>query len=682
MNLERALAALSAVFAGAVLSGGVWAANPSLVVDLATDTEAYRLDGRNINDSFGGAAASCDLNGDGVADLAVAAYYGNGPARSRPGCGEVFVIFGRRGSWRGPEVASQPDVWFYGADLYDTAGFGLSCTDLNGDGLGDLLISAPGADGPTEERSAAGALYVVYGRQQFPSEVDLETSADVIVHGESSGDQVADFRRVAVGDLNGDGWPDLAVSSAPARSRSGLATYAGRIYLLRRGPSWPTEIDLAAGADTIIYGQEHLDAVGGHLTIGDFDEDGTADLIAGVSGGDGQGSGRLESGEVCVFRGRSSWPGRIDLAIRNPDTTVFGVDTLDRYGTGVLLADLDADGHPELVSGADLANGRNDAASDAGEVRLYEPWPNFPSTADLRVSTRSVIYGAETDDQMPGAMVIGRFAGVEIDDLAIGVGPGEGPGDTRAPYCGEIYRFRGRSDFPSELGADLHEEDWIIYGRHAWDGLGLVAAADVNGDGIDEIVASGRVGNVDLPSSVFLISPLDLDGDGIPQLRDVCPLVFDPVQADSDADGRGDVCATDWDADGAPDVKDCAPSDRHGGTPPEVEGLRYVSGSTAVMTWNTTPLADRYDVSRGLLPRASASDYGACLNAGDPDLSDIQFSDPELPPPAGAFFYLVRGQNVLCSTAGTWGTTSSGTERVNENSAACAPGGGAYPSDR
>ena len=249
MNLERALAALSAVFAGAVLCGGVWAANPSLVVDLATDTEAYRLDGRNINDSFGGAAASCDLNGDGVADLAVAAYYGNGPARSRPGCGEAFVIFGRRGSWRGPEVASQPDVWFYGADLYDTAGFGLSCVDLNGDGTGDLLISAPGADGPTGERSAAGALYVVYGRQEFPSEVDLETSADVIVHGESPGDQVADFRRVAVGDLNGDGWPDLAVhrlrpgAGAGWRRMRGGSTSCGAVRrgrprsILRRGPT-------------------------------------------------------------------------------------------------------------------------------------------------------------------------------------------------------------------------------------------------------------------------------------------------------------------------------------------------------------------------------------------------------------------------------------------------------------
>jgi hypothetical protein len=37
-------------------------------------------------------------------------------------------------------------------------------------------------------------------------------------------------------------------------------------------------------------------------------------------------------------------------------------------------------------------------------------------------------------------------------------------------------------------------------------------------------------------------TPADLDSDGIPNLDDNCPIVFNPSQADSDLDGIGDVC--------------------------------------------------------------------------------------------------------------------------------------------
>lgn len=44
-----------------------------------------------------------------------------------------------------------------------------------------------------------------------------------------------------------------------------------------------------------------------------------------------------------------------------------------------------------------------------------------------------------------------------------------------------------------------------------------------------------------------LAADTDTDADGVPDYRDVCPEVFDPDQADLDADGAGDAC-------------DCAPT--------------------------------------------------------------------------------------------------------------------------
>ena len=51
----------------------------------------------------------------------------------------------------------------------------------------------------------------------------------------------------------------------------------------------------------------------------------------------------------------------------------------------------------------------------------------------------------------------------------------------------------------------------------------------------------------------------DLDGDGIADILDNCPLAANPSQADFDRDGLGDACDWDDDNDGDPDRLDPAP---------------------------------------------------------------------------------------------------------------------------
>src|SRR5262249_47608814 len=54
----------------------------------------------------------------------------------------------------------------------------------------------------------------------------------------------------------------------------------------------------------------------------------------------------------------------------------------------------------------------------------------------------------------------------------------------------------------------------------------------------------------------------DADRDGVADVRDDCPTVFDPGQADADHDGTGDACAVavaDADADGVADGADHCP---------------------------------------------------------------------------------------------------------------------------
>lgn len=43
--------------------------------------------------------------------------------------------------------------------------------------------------------------------------------------------------------------------------------------------------------------------------------------------------------------------------------------------------------------------------------------------------------------------------------------------------------------------------------------------------------------------------PPDQDHDGIPDFRDNCPALYNPDQADSDHNGKGDVCDAEWQAE-------------------------------------------------------------------------------------------------------------------------------------
>lgn len=53
-----------------------------------------------------------------------------------------------------------------------------------------------------------------------------------------------------------------------------------------------------------------------------------------------------------------------------------------------------------------------------------------------------------------------------------------------------------------------------------------------------------------------LVVGCDRDGDGVPDVQDNCPSVFNPWQDDWDLDGRGDVCDRDDDNDATPDRND------------------------------------------------------------------------------------------------------------------------------
>lgn len=641
-------------------------------IDLLSDSEHLRIDSTEINDEWGREVISCDVNGDGVEDLVIGAPGASGQGNNRFSSGEVSVIYGRRGRWAGVFSADLlQNVWILAQDGYDDLGEGLGCGDVNGDGTPDIILGAPLADGPNNLQDAAGQAHILFGDPDLDATIDLRSYPHCVIYGAAADDRCGDYA-IATGDVDGSGIVDLIVPSLQSHGKHGWRFFAGRVDILFGRSSWPSSILLDTGSDTTIWGELTSDTLGGNLTTGDLDADGTDDLLVAAPGGDGLNDNRDHAGDIYVFHGRSVWPPEIDLLSTNPEMTLYGADPLDRVGSvdQLALGDLDADGTLEILAGAQAADGPDNSSDRMGELRVYEPGPSWPATVDLRTDTHWTVYGEEAEDEFGITDNAGDINGDGSEDLCIGATRGDGPNNSRY-RAGEIYVFFGPLSFPGEAQIGDGNHDLTVFGANSEDYLHLEVLADLNGDGIREIVGASSVDSHDRHSSVWVISPVDIDGDGLSQLADNCPLVANADQADSDGDDLGDACEGDYDGDGQADEEDCDPADSSAGVPPEVSGMSLEGNETTLLTWQPVAFADLYDISRGLLSDLDGSDFGACQNHRDPDRSDTSFEEDETPASADGFFFLVRGKNLGCPASGSYGDGSSGTERPNSNPLAC-----------
>lgn len=266
------------------------------------------LEGSTIQGRAGLAASPAgDLNGDGVADLVVGAL--DGPAGGGPNRGATYVVFGRSNAWTTPLQLDSLN----GANGFRIDGlaagdrFGLSIAslgDLNGDGREDLAIGAPGADPGATPRVDAGAVYVIYGAAAFSGVFDLTTidgSNGTVVEGASAGDLLG--FSVAAGDLNGDGFADLATGAPLASPGNPVRTEAGVVYVLfGRSTPFPaatvvTQLNGPNGfrLEGVAPGDHAGFAVG---SAGDLNGDGYDDLAIGAPQAD------ADAGQAYVFYGR------------------------------------------------------------------------------------------------------------------------------------------------------------------------------------------------------------------------------------------------------------------------------------------------------------------------------------------------------------------------------------------
>ncbi len=161
-------------------------------------TSQWTQESNQVDGSFGWSVGRAgDVDGDGYDDIIVGApYFDNG--ETNEGAAWVFL-----GSNTGVRLA--PD-WFIESDqAYADLGFAVGTGgDVNGDGLSDVIVSAPyWMDGEEDE----GAVWVYHG-----SSADFDTTPDRYIQ-LNAAETGFGYSLGTAGDVNRDGYSDVIVGA-------------------------------------------------------------------------------------------------------------------------------------------------------------------------------------------------------------------------------------------------------------------------------------------------------------------------------------------------------------------------------------------------------------------------------------------------------------------------------------
>ncbi|MEM8600827.1 MAG: FG-GAP-like repeat-containing protein [Bacteroidota bacterium] len=380
-----------------------------------------------------------DVDGDELPDLLVGAAYGTAAENAEERLAlRSYVVSGADGRVL---HTLQPDpAGFDRQSYYEPHGQGLApAGDLDGDGMPDVIQGDPTfrQDGAEVGTAVAfsGASGAVLRRYVSPTAQEDGRFGEAVA---------------TLGDLDGGGTPDLAISARFEVNREPQFS-VGRVHVLR-GEDGSTICTAQSPTRTASFASS--------ISTADVNADGTPDLIVG----DSQTRGVLTesaTGMAYAFDGRDCslvrqfplvWPGAWSMIM-----TVEG------------LGDVNGDGHEDIAIGTPYvqAVNREDAV---GTVHV------FSGLTGTRLYTIAPPNDSEGVDGFGYALApIADADGDGSPDVLVSTPNGAGRG------IGEGYVFRG-SDGAMLATFAAPDDAGPAFG------IGVASAGDLNGDGLDEVI--------------------------------------------------------------------------------------------------------------------------------------------------------------------------------------------------
>jgi hypothetical protein len=339
-------------------------------VDIGQGQQDFTIAGASAGDYLGYALTAGDVNGDGIADVITSAAAAS-PDPDRSHAGEAYVVFGSTDLGGRVDVAhDQQDFTILGAEAEALVANFAAAGDVNGDGISDILLGTHLADGPDNSRADAGEAYIIFGQDDLGGTLDLASGDGfVTIYGADAQDWLGFY--IIAADVNGDGVADAIVGARNADGLQNGRNNCGEVYVILGRKDLPDSIDITEGQqDATIIGADPNDLLGHSLAAGDIDGNGAADVIAGAPAAGSLDNTRKQGGEARVFLGASTWPAVLDASAESPGAVFWGAEAGDELGFSVASGDFDGDGYADVIGGALLADGPDNARPDAGEAYL------------------------------------------------------------------------------------------------------------------------------------------------------------------------------------------------------------------------------------------------------------------------------------------------------------------------
>lgn len=465
-----------------------------------------RIDGAE-NSANLGVVDILDVNGDNQEDIVLRGGY------------KLYFIYGPLPDGTGNIIdlntSSNYNLRILGPSEVTSVGFRLA--DVNDDGDKDFLIEAIQAD---KNGLDSGSLYVVYGPPPggTGNDKNMDNVSDFNLRFDGH-TTYQDLGYVRVGDLNADGKPDIVIMAQNADQNG---NNSGSVYV-STGPFPGTTGNIIAMSDSNNWmvrfnGQAATAAFGRTCEIADVNADGYNDIIIGAYMTTTL--SRTYNGAIYVIYG----PLNMNHESRSMDTSsnynvrFDGNQTWAYLPMSMWTKDTNNDGVEDLVMTSRYNSG------DYGIVYIVHGGTDWPAgtgtTKDMAASSSySVKYRSpdNTDDFLGQTIILEDMDGDGTCDIVISR---MGEGDTAdyypsyttcrrgSTYEGMAYVFYGPTPAGTGNSKNLATDYDIRYigachmtGRY-------MAAADLDGDGIKELVISNS--QWDVPNScqgrVYLVS--------------------------------------------------------------------------------------------------------------------------------------------------------------------------------
>jgi|GEM_PF-3315299 len=406
-------------------------------IETIPNARGLRVVGQPVGSALGFSETSAmgDLNGDGRADLVLAA-----PSAGRPGAagvGTAYLFFGSDALGASLNVSSA-NTTIVGSALFASTNLGRFVTgvgDVNNDNVDDFFL------GTSRGATGQGAAYLIFGGATLPAQINVSNlgSAGVLLTGEFSGDNFGVFASSEGGDVNGDSINDFLIGAPSADGQR------GRSYLVFGRSSWPQTLSMIgqpASSVVQLSGANPGDLFGVANHIGaDINNDGLPELFINASAFDL--TANSDEGRSYVIFGRSAanpWPVTFAMTAINGSNgfSVTGSIPVGGFGAPILsLGDVNGDGVGDFAMGQ---------ARGAGSVALLYGKANWD--ANISVSELDGVIGTrftgEANGDAAGAYLAapGDLNGDSFAELMISA-PGADP--LARSNAGKVYVIRGRA---------------------------------------------------------------------------------------------------------------------------------------------------------------------------------------------------------------------------------------------